>query len=112
MIAYITPSPTMVPVDKFIDALKGSIQGFERSKVESVFQKVGNGDRRVSLSAIQQSINSDEYPELVEGFNAYGAAYCMNGDEMSVDEFIQFFNDMFLASQELYHHAMGSMWRI
>lgn len=112
MIAYVTPSATLVPVEKFIDAMKGNIQGFARNQAESIFNHIANGERQVSVSTVQQAINSDEFPELVEGFNLYATAYCLNGEDMSSDEFIQLLNDMYVASQELYQQAIGNMWRV
>ncbi len=112
MIAYITPSATSVPVEKFIDTLKGNIQGFDRTQALSIFEKIGHGDKRISVSAIQQAVNSNEYPELLEGFNSYAGAYSVNGGDLTSDDFMQMLNDMFLASQELYHQAMGSMWQV
>jgi hypothetical protein len=113
MIAYVTPSATVVPIDKFLYTMRGTAQGFDKSSVEHIFHRIAaqNGDkRRVPLSAFENVINTEEYPEILQGFSSFATSYSITREDFNQDEFVEMMNEMYLASPALFHEAINNMW--
>lgn len=113
MIAYITPSATVLPIDKFLYTLRGTVQGFEKYTAEQIFHKISaqNGDkRRVPLTVFENALNIEEYPEILQGFLSFAPAYSMTREDFNQDEFVEMMHEMYLASPALFHEAINNMW--
>lgn len=114
MIAYITPSATLVPVEGFVYSLRGTVQNFEKHVPENIFQRLaaqsGESKRRIAFETFKHAINAQEYPEFLQGFVTFAPVYSATKTDFSLDEFTEMMHEMYLASPSLYHEAMSHLW--
>jgi hypothetical protein len=121
MIAYITPSSTLIPLDKFIYTVKGNMNQFQKSRINDVFQRIitvnelseNNTSERVKLDHILQTIDSSEYPEIYEALSQYISIYSIDGTNIySKHELGELLQDMYAASPDLYEQSLKAMWKV
>jgi hypothetical protein len=113
MIAYVTPSSTTVPLDKFVYNLKGNVNSFQKEKVNELFGKLVYKyevtDDKLKLNDLLDSINREQYPEMYEGFSQYVSVYA-NANSFGKTEFTELMQDLYATSPDLYEETLKSMW--
>lgn len=114
MVAYVTPSSTTVPVDKFIYTVKGNMNSFNKISASDIFTKIlskYSANDTIKLDHIIDSIDVNAFPEIVEGFNQYLSVYAVS-NQFSKNDFVEFMQDMYAASPDLYEESLRSLWRL
>lgn len=101
--------------------MRGVMAGFDAAKISTVFAGLTNssgGGDTVELGFILSVLNTEEYPEVREGFLQFLPAYTGGAEMINEQSFVDFHEDLFLccsssviAGAATYNAIIRSIWR-
>lgn len=118
IIAYITPSSTdlaVKEVEGFLMLMKGHTEGFSAQAVSQVFFSLCNDASEgvtLPVNTLLCSVDTENHPEIAEGLARFLPAYTYDGDELSVDQFIDMHDDMHASSPDNFTELLKTVYRV
>jgi hypothetical protein len=100
----------MIPVEKFLHSLRGTVLGYDKGYVEKIYTHIVSNAPSISLDDVLARINSKDYPEISDGFQQFASIYSLQGQQFSKTEFFEIFSDMYATNPLLYKDAIKSIW--
>lgn len=121
IVAYFTAGD-LINVQQFIRTVVAIVDGFQdlnfKSQVENYFDTINQGaagrpGSSITLTDFFNQLSADSpYAEVVDGLRTFVAAgYCKNQEnELTKQEFVQLFADMYAAAPEAFGDVLTSLW--
>lgn len=112
VIAFFTPKDS-INTEQVIKTVVARTEGFDPSFARSHFKDLQARSANaggVPLAVIQESLNSQQYPEVVIGLQEYLSAYTDNDDCLSIENYILVHSDLYASEPDSYQELTQSFF--
>lgn len=106
-----------VDAEEFVRVFQGKLDGFPATQVETVFKQISDDKNQVSFQSVLSNLNTQKYPEVVEGFSEFMGAYCSaareesnNGTTLTQEEFVSLHRDLYTSLPSKFNEVLKAIW--
>jgi hypothetical protein len=103
----------MINVEQFVRTVVAKVEGFDVAEAEQFYETYFGSPRSITIAEFHDKLNQDSpYAEVVDGLRTFterGYSKTYEG-ELTKNEFLSLFSDMYAASPEVYSTVVSRLW--